>query len=554
MFHFTRFPGLTIILAALVMAGCKTSERLATRDGDALLFEGMGSHCRKITTSSAKAQQYFDQGLTWTYAFNHDEAIRSFEQAAKYDPTCPMAYWGIALCNGPHINNPVVTPERATDAWEAVQAALAFKHSASEVERDLIEAVAMRYSESPTAERRPLDEAYARAMGQVWRKHPRDPDVGTLYAEAMMDLRPWDLWTKDGKPQPGTEEIVAVLEAVLRLDPDNPGANHLYIHTVEASPNPERAMLAADRLRNMVPASGHLLHMPSHIDVLTGEWDQAARQNELAIKADRQYRQVAPKQDFYRVYMAHNHHMLSFACMMNGRSKQALQTAREMVDNVPEEYARENAALVDYMMSAPYDALKRFGRWDELLREPAPAAYLPISTAMWRYSRGLAFAAKGRVADALREQAAFKDAVAKIPMDAMAAINPAHKILEIADRMLVAEIAIAENRADEAIAALQEAVELESKLAYMEPPEWVQPVRHTLGAVLVSEGRYLEAEQVYRQDLQKWPGNGWSLLGLSKSLRGQGKVAEADHAETQFKKVWARADTKIGSSCLCVSG
>lgn len=546
--------GRTLVLTALLLSGCRSSSRIATRDGDALLFEGMGNHQREISTSSPKAQQYFDQGLTWAYAFNYDEAIRSFEQAAKADPTCPMAYWGIALCNGPHINNPVLSPERASAAWDAVQAALAFKHHGNEVERDLIEAVAMRYSESPSAERRPLDEAYARAMEAVWRKFPRDADVGTLYAESLMDLRPWDLWTQDGKPQPGTEEIIAVLEAVMRLDPDNPGANHLYIHAVEASPNPERAMLAADRLRNMVPASGHLLHMPSHIDVLTGEWEQAVRQNELAIDADREYRKIVPRQEFYRVYMAHNHHMLSFACMMNGRSKQALATAREMVAGVPEDYARQNAALVDYMMSAPYDALKRFGRWDDILREPAPPDYLPLSTAMWRYSRGLAFAARGKVEDARREQAEFKAVVSRVPQDAMAAINPAHKIFAIAERMLAAEIAIAEKKSDEAVAALHEAVELEGALAYMEPPEWVQPVRHTLGAVLVSEGRYSEAERVYRDDLKKWPGNGWSLLGLSKSLRGQGRVAEADQVESQFKKAWAKADTKIATSCLCVRG
>ena len=534
-------------------AGCRSTGRDGSMGGgQAILFDGLGDHHRKITTASPQAQRYFDQGLTWAFAFNHDEAIRSFKEAARLDPGCAMAYWGIALCNGPHINNPAMTPKQSAAAWDALQKALELKDKSSRTERALIEALAHRYDLPAPPDRKPFDEAYAEAMGQVWITNRSDADVGALYAEARMDLRPWDLWTHDGKPQPGTEEIIAVLDHVLSTDPDHPGVNHLYIHAVEASPSPSRALAAADRLRNAVPASGHLMHMPSHIDVLTGAWDKAARQNELAIAADRKYRKQVPKQGFYRVYMAHNQHMLAFACMMQGRSKDAIRAAREMVAGVPADYAKENAALVDGYMGAPYDALKRFGRWDEILREPPPPAYLPITTAMWRFNRGVSYAAKGQLAQAEREQLAFKQAVAKVPPDAVMAINPAHKILSIADHMLAGEIAIARKDLDKAIAELTEAVALEDQLAYMEPPEWVQPVRHTLGAVLLSAARYDEADRVYRADLQEWPNNGWSLYGLSKALRAQGRTAEADKIQKQFQAVWAGADIKIDSSCLCV--
>jgi tetratricopeptide (TPR) repeat protein len=512
----------------------------------------MGSHHRSVTTSSPLAQQYFDQGLVWAYAFNHDEAIRSFEKATRLDPECAMAWWGIALCNGPHINNPIVPPHRSEAAWEALQRAVALRENTTPTERALIGALSTRYTDPPPADRRPLDEAYAKAMREVWLTYSDDSDVGTLCAEALMDLRPWDLWTKDGRPQPGTEEIIDILEDVLRLDPGNPGANHLYVHAVEASPHPERANAAADRLRGLVPGSGHLVHMPSHIDVLTGRWALASQQNELAIQADREYRAISPKQGFYRLYMAHNHHMLSFASMMEGRSKVAIRSAREVVESVPEDYLRRETALMDPYMGAVYDALKRFGRWDDILREPAPPSYLPITTAMWRFNRGVAYTAKGEVQNAEREQAAFREAVSNVPEDAVMAINPAKNVLQIAAHFLQGEIAFRRGDMDEAVNELRKAIALEDDLLYMEPPEWVQPTRHTLGAVLLSAARYEEAERVYREDLSRWPENGWSLYGLARCLRARGEKTEAEAVEARFRKVWARADARIGSSCLCV--
>ncbi len=543
----------TAPVAALILAACqKPTTTVVGSSTDPPLFDGMGSHHRTVTTRSPMTQRYFDQGLVWAYAFNHDEAIRSFGAAAKNDPECAMAYWGIALCNGPHINFPIMPPERSQAAWDALRKAM--KAHASPVERDLIDALSKRYANPEPADRRGLDEAYAAAMAEVWKRYPNDADVGTLYAESLMDLQPWDLWTKSGQPKGRTVEIVGVLEDVLRIAPNHPGANHLYIHAVEAGPTPEKGIASADRMRNMVPAAGHLMHMPTHIDVQVGSWAKASDQNVLATAADQRYRAISPRQGFYRVYMAHNEHFLAFAAMMEGRSATALKAARDMVSGVPEDYARSDSALVDPYMMVVLDVYKRFGRWDELLKEPKPPAYLPITTAYWHYARGVAFAAKGQLDAARREQAEFRAATAKIPKDAMMAINKAHHVFAIADKVLAGEIALREGKADQAIALLREGVKLEDDLMYMEPPEWIQPVRHTLGAVLLSEGRVGDAEVVYREDLVVWPENGWSLYGLASCLDQSGKKSEAAGVWKRFEKVWQRGDVKIGSSCACVGG
>ncbi len=529
-----------------------SSRRDVQAQGKVPLFRGMGDHHREIHTTSQKAQEYFDQGLTFAFAFNHDEAIRSFEEAARQDPHCAICWWGVSLCNGPHINNPLMTPERSAAAFDAWQKAMALRDYASHVEEGMIEALGARYSNPAPADRKALDEGYAQAMRQLWHANKNDADIGTLFAESMMDLRPWDLWTKTGEPQPGTNEILMTLEQVQKLDPNHPGALHLYIHAVEASSDPARGIESADRLRNLVPAAGHLVHMPSHIDVLTGRWALASQQNEAAIKADREYRKISPHQDFYRVYMSHNHHMLAFASMMEGRRKECIQAARDMVHGVPEEYARTQTALVDPVMGIPFEAMLRFGQWDAVLKEPAPPDYFKITTALWHYARGVAFAAKGQIAEAEAERTRFKEAAARVPDDAMMSINKAHRILEIAGYMLDGEIAYRRGSIDEAVAQLGKAIVIEDDLMYMEPPEWVQPVRHTLGAILVDAGRFDEAEKVYRADLKEWPENGWSLYGLETCLRARGATAEADEVDKRFQKSWARADTKIGSSCLCV--
>lgn len=548
-----------LVIAAVLSGGCAGSarpERAQTSQAPARsvtppLFEGLGRHHRAISTGSTQAQRYFDQGLTLAYAFNHDEAIRSFTEAARLDPQCAMAWWGIALCNGPHINNPAMDEQRSAAAWAAVEKARSI-HAGTDVERRLIQAVAARYSPDPQAPRAPLDQAYAAAMRDLWRDFPNDADIGCLFAESMMDLRPWDLWTLDGRAQEGTPEILATLERVLQLDPMHPGANHLYIHAVEASPHPERAVAAADRLRTLAPGAGHLVHMPAHIDVRTGKWAAAAEANRRAIKADQAYRRVSPRQGFYHVYMAHNHHFLAYACMMEGRRDEALAAARAMVAGIPEEFLSENGALVDPYTPIVVETMVRFGMWDRILREPAPPESLPITRAFWRFSRAVALAAKSQVSQAREEQALFREQVASLPGDAMMAINKASVALSIADDMLEGEIAYREGRIDDAVASLRRAVATEDGLKYMEPPDWIQPVRHPLGAILLDAGRAAEAEQVYRDDLARWPENGWSLYGLSRALRAQGKLTEADAVEQRFARAWARADVKINASCLCV--
>jgi tetratricopeptide (TPR) repeat protein len=544
-----------VLVLAVGLAGCQTQQSESahrTPDGSAPLFEGLGSHTRKITTRSTLAQRYFNQGLTLAYAFNHDEAIRSFTQATRHDPDCAMAWWGIALCHGPHINNAAMTPEASAAAWAALEKAMACAPAASDREQALITALSRRYANPTPDDRIPLDRAYADAMRRVRNAYPDDADIGCLFAESMMDLRPWDLWTSDGQPQPGTADTLAALERVLAIDPQHPGANHLYIHAVEASPDPTRGVRSAHRLRTLVPASGHLVHMPAHIDVRVGEWEQASECNRRAIVADANYRRVVPNQGFYRLYMAHNHHFLAFACMMQGRSEEALSAARDMMAGIPPEAIQNQGAMLDPYTAIVTEVQMRFGQWDAILKEPQPPEQLPITRAMWRFARAVAYASKHDLDAARSEQQAFRDAVAAVPADAMMAINKADAVLSIADNMLEGEIAYAEGRVDAAVAKLREAVAIEDTLRYMEPPDWIQPVRHPLGAMLLEAGRYEEAEAVYRADLVRWPENGWSLYGLAKSLRAQGKATEAEQVDRRFRKTWARADTTIGASCLCV--
>lgn len=543
------------LFAMAALVGCANPHSgLKQTSGPPPLFEGMGHYFMWITTDVPEAQAYFNQGLTWAFAFNHDEAIRSFTEAARYDPSCAMAYWGIALCNGPHINNPIMTPDRSLAAWDAVVKARSLKENCNYREQQLIEAVAARYAPTHTDDRRALDEAYAAAMKDMYEMNINDADMGTLYAESLMDLQPWDLWNKDGSPKGKTNEILALLEQALKINPNHPGANHLYIHAVEASTAPERGMASADRLRDLVPISGHLVHMPSHIDVQVGRWPLAADQNEKAIAADRAYREISPKQGFYNLYMAHNHHFLTFACMMEGRSEMALKSARTMLASIPDDFIENQPAFADPFLSIATDVLKRFGKWDEILREPKPRGRLPISMAMWHFTRGVAQAAKGNLSDAHGEQVAFRAAVKRVPENALTGINPAHKVLTIADKMLTGEIAYHEGKLDEAVKHLREAIAIEDDLLYMEPPEWIQPVRHALGAMLAQAKRYAEAEKVYRDDLVAWPENGWALHGLAQCLRGQNKTDEAKAVEARFARAWARSDIKIATSCFCVKG
>jgi tetratricopeptide (TPR) repeat protein len=518
------------------------------------VFEGLGDFGRKVTTSSPEAQRYFNQGLCFLYAFNHDEAIRSFQCAAELDPLCPMAWWGIAYANGPHINNPLVPPERAAAAWEALTKARETASHGNAVEQALIGALGTRYANPQPEDRRPLDELYAAVMRQIWKAQPDDPDVGALFAEAMMDLRPWDLWTRDGQPQPGTLEIVETLEVVLAKNLHHPLGLHLYIHAVEASPHPERALAVADRLRNLQPGLGHLVHMPSHIDVRTGRWKQAVQANAKAIVADRRYRERSPEQDFYRIYMAHNQHMLAYAAMMRGQSQLAISAINDMARGIPADWLKDNAAIADGFTAMPLEVLVRFGRWEDVLAAPEPPDYLPLARAMRLCARGIAFAATGKIDSAKREQAAFQQAKDALPEDAIFGNNKASDLLAVAALLLDGEILARAGQMDAGIAKLRESVAHEDQLRYSEPPDWIQPVRHALGATLLAAGRPEEAEAVYREDLARQPGNGWSLYGLARSLHLQNKHDEAKIVDAQFQQVWAEADVRITSSCYCQPG
>lgn len=517
-------------------------------------FDGLGTHTRKIATKNPEAQKFFNQGLNFMFAFNHDEAIRGFRQAAELDPDCAMAYWGIALASGVNINDPRFPPEKAKTAFAALQKARANAKGESDVNRALIQALAARYADPLPKDTQPLEKAYTEAMKAVRTKFPQDADIAALYAESLMNLRPWQLWSADGTPAPETPAILKALEAALTLDPKHPLANHLYIHAVEASPNPEKADQAADALRGAQPALGHLLHMPSHIDIRRGRWQEAVEANTLAIRADRKYQKTVPEQGYYRLYMAHNFHMLTFAAMMQGQSKLALDTIRDMFTDVPKGWVekKENAAIADGFVAMPLEVLKRFGKWDDILKEPEPPEIFPIARALRHSTRGVAFAAKGQVKEARAEQELFRAAAKKVPDDAQFGNNKAADLFAIADAVLEGEILFREKKTKEAVAKLREAVKKEDALRYSEPPDWFVPVRHALGAVLLHDSQPAEAEKVYRADLRQWPDNGWSLHGLALSLAAQGKNDEAAQTRARFNEVWKRADVKIPSSCYCV--
>jgi tetratricopeptide (TPR) repeat protein len=549
--HLIALSAAVAIVASYVLAEPTTIE--SPSKSTVLQYTGLGEHRRLVATSSPEAQKYFDQGLAFMYAYNHDEAIRAFLRAAELDPDCAMAHWGASLSMGKNYNYPLFPPEKAKAAWKSLELARATSKNESQANRALIEALAARYADPLPKDTRPLEEAYAKAMKAASEKFPKDADIGALYAESLINLRPWDLWTVDGKPQRETPEILKALETVLEFAPNHPLANHLYIHACEASPHPEWADAAADRLRAMQPALGHMVHMPSHIDIRRGRWQAAIEANDKAIVADRNYAKTVPEQGFYRMYVAHNHHMLAFAAMMQGESKRALTAVRDMLADVPKDWVAlpENAAVADGFVAAPLEVMKRFGQWDEILKEPAPPEIFPIARAMRHHIRAIAYAAKGDTAKAREEQNAFREAAQKPAKDATFANNKAADLFAVGDYMLEGEILVREGEMEAGIKALRAAVAKEDKLRYSEPPAWVVPVRHALGAVLLKDGQATEAEAVYREDLRRWPNNGWSLFGLAASLETRGKKAEAAAVRANFDEIWKHADVNIPSSCLC---
>ncbi|QDV40770.1 Tetratricopeptide repeat protein [Stieleria neptunia] len=553
-------------LAFIVPSGCDThdvitrgspdgaSESPAPNTTPAILYDGFENYSREVRTTSPPAQKYINQGMQWLYGFNDDEAIRCFREAARLDPQCVLPWWGIAYASGININDPTMTEQESRTAWEARNAALERLDHASPVEKALVEAVALRYIWPAPEDPAELEQRYADAMQQVWQQFPEDADVGTLYAEALMNLQPWDYWTEDGEPKGRATEIVQVLETVMELDPDHPGALHYYIHALEASKSPERAVEAADRLAFLVPGSSHLTHMPSHIYGRVGRYSDAADANVRAVAADRRYLASAAEQDYYGLYISHNLHFLAYAAMMEGRYEQSIQAAREIETHVPKTFMQRYPQVADGWAAALPHVLVRFGRWQEILELDDYPAERPVSRAMRRYARSIAYSALGRIDEAEQEIKAFNKIAATVPTDWKIGFNPAHAVFPLARKMMHGELAFRKGDHDEAFDVLQDAAELEDRLLYDEPPSWLQPVRHALGALLMASGNYARAESVYETDLQRNPGNGWSLLGLEKARRAQRKTEGLDQLVRQRSRAWFRADVEPTSSCYCEPG
>ncbi|MBW4645512.1 MAG: tetratricopeptide repeat protein [Goleter apudmare HA4340-LM2] len=505
------------------------------------LISGLGEHHHQVSTQNPQAQKFFDQGLNLIYAFNHDEAARSFREAARLDPHLAIAHWGVALALGPNINLDV-DPQREQAAYKAIQTAVALP--APQPERDYITALAKRYTNDPTADLHQLAVGYKNAMAKLVKRYPNDLDAATLYAESLMDLHPWQLWTHDGKPQVDTEEIVAVLESVLQRDPNHPGANHYYIHAVEASLSPERALKSANRLETLVPASGHLVHMPGHIYFRVGDYQQAIAANIQAIAQDEAYIARTHAQGFYPLgYYTHNIHFLAVAAAMAGRYQDAIAAAEKLV-------AYSTPFVKDFPMFEGYLGTKimiqsKFSDWDGILNTPDPDAKFATTRALWHFARGMANAATNKVEDAAGDRNAFLAAKKALPATATIGMSPASTILDIASNLLDAKIAKANQEYEKAIALLETAVAEEDALNYMEPPDWYISTREALGGVLLAKGDYTAAEQVFRADLQKYPHNGRSLFGLQASLQALGKNSQAQQIKNEFATAWNNADTQL---------
>ena len=513
-----------------------------------VLYNTLGSYSCKITTNSAEAQRWFDQGLRLVYGFNHHEAQRAFREAARLDPSCAMCFWGIAITEGSNYNDPT-NAEREKKAATAAQEAVRLSGGAKPSERAMIQALAKRHSSDPAAKRETLDRAYADAMREVARQFPDDLEATTFFADSMMNLRPWNLWTADGAPQPGTEEIVATLERVIAKNPTHPGALHLYIHAVEASREPGRAEAAADRLRPLMPGAGHLVHMPAHIYWRVGRYGDAVTVNVAAAAADRAYFKTATPSPIYRgLYYPHNIDFIWQSASMQGRSAETVRAAREFASNAPAEMIKQMPDM-ETAPVAPIVALVRFGRWDDVLAYPAPPSEWAYTSGVWRYARGMAFNGKGQADLAAGELRALEAILQSVPPErTVAFFFRAKNVLQLAANLLAGEIAAKAGDFTTAERLLRAAVAEQDSHWFTEPPPWYFPVRQSLGAVLLQAGRAGDAEQVYREDLRRNPGNGWSLFGLAASLRAQGKTAEAAQVEESFRKAWAQADVQLTSS------
>jgi hypothetical protein len=501
-----------------------------------------------VSSSNAEARALFDQGLYYVYAFNHEEAIRSFQEAARLDPEFALAHWGVALALGPNINLEA-DPPRQKAAFEALTRARALSAKASAPEKAYIEALAARYTGDPDADQRKLASAYMAAMQRLHQRYPDDPDAATLYAESLMNLRPWQLWSADGRPAPGTLELVAVLESVLRRYPSHIGANHYYIHAVEASPHPEWALPSAQRLQAMQLDAGHLVHMPSHIYMRIGDYALAAQCNEAAAAADQSYLESAGSGGIYSMmYYSHNLHFLAVARSIQGDFKKAMSAADRLWEHVAP--SADAMPMLEFFVPTSELVLVRFHKWQEILKGAASLPHLPLADALHHFARGMAYAATGDLGRARSESAQFREAAAKVPADASFDLNKASAVLPIAGLYLEARMARSAGDLAGAADLLRKGVAAEEALRYTEPPSWYLPLREPLGGILLAQGNWLGAELVFREELARNPRSGRALFGLWESLKGQGRQYEAQLVRREYEAAWRFADVELDRESL----
>lgn len=530
----------SILLAlALSLTVAAQQHSSQTQSKPVPLMQGLGDLHHPVTTSNPEAQKFFDQGLRLLFAFNHGEATSSFRRAAELDPKMAMAYWGIADSVGPNYNDPG-DPERFKEAHQAIQKATDLAANASASERAYIAAMAKRFPADPNADLHQAAEQYRDAMRDLVKQFPDDLDAATLFAESGMNLHPWGLWHVDGTPEAGTEEIVATLESVLRREPNHMGAIHYYIHAVEASPNPERALAAANRLAALAPAAGHLVHMPGHVYIRTGDFDAAVKTNELAAAADRAYIQARGGEGMYpAMYYSHNLHFIAACASMEGKYTEAQKAAAMLAEHVGPMV--KAVPPLEGFMTVPMAVEIRFQKWDQILAMPKPDPEMKTTTVFWHFGRGMALAGKGRISEAEAEQKIVAGAEQATPPDvvfAMPVNNKAKDVLTIAEKVLAGKIAMAKHDNQGAITLLRQAVAIQDSLKYGEPPDWFFPVRESLGAALLLSGNAIEAEKVFRDDLARNPRNPRSLFGLREALKAQNRAYDAQFVDKQFQAAW----------------
>jgi len=541
-----RFPISWLLAAALCAAAAAQDYSTHNQDRPVTMMPGLGDMHHPVSTKNAEAQQFFDQGLRLIYAFNHDEAARSFQHAAELDPKLAIAYWGVAEAVGPNYNDPA-SEDRFVKAHEAIQKAEELSVDASPSEKAYIQAMAKRFPGGANVDRRKAAEEYHDAMRGVAKQFPDDLDAATLFAESGMDLHAWGLWHPDGTPEVGTDEIVATLESVMRRDPNHMGAVHYYIHAVEASPSPEKALAGANKLASLAPAAGHIVHMPAHIYIRTGDYESAVKTNQRAAEVDRAYIKASGAQGIYpMMYYSHNLHFIAMCSAMNGNYDEAKKNADMLAAHVGP--AVKMMPPLEGFMTIPTAVEIRFHKWDQILKMPQPDPAMKTTTVFWHFGRGMALAGTGKVADAEAEYKIVSDAEKATPEDvifAMPVNNKAKDILKIATKVLGAKIALAKKDNAGAIAMFKEAITIQDSLKYGEPPDWFFPVRESLGAALLMNGNPVGAERVFRADLERNPRNPRSLFGLKQALKAQGKDYDAGFVEKQFNASWKGGDTQL---------